>query len=80
MMEQEKKAGSCLKNGHEDAVAGGGIFYGEGHDQNRSVKIPRKITQSNQTAELAALLVAVNDAGNRANLQKHEDTDHWNTK
>ena len=48
--------GSCLHNGYKNASAGIGIFFGPGDPRNVSTTIKGK--QTNNTAELTALVVA----------------------
>lgn len=48
--------GSCLHNGYKNASAGIGIFFGPGDPRNVSTTIEGK--QTNNTAELTALVVA----------------------
>ncbi|OJT14670.1 Transposon TX1 uncharacterized 149 kDa protein [Trametes pubescens] len=50
--------GSCLRNGDRDAVAGVGVFVGEGDRRNVSMRLPEHLEQSNQTAEIAAMVSA----------------------
>ncbi len=50
--------GSCLDNGEKNAAAGAGLFIEEGHELNLSFRLPNSITQSNQTAEISATLLA----------------------
>jgi ribonuclease HI len=46
--------GACMNNGHKNAVAGIGIYFGENDQRNVSEKIDGK--QSNNTAELSAII------------------------
>ena len=46
--------GACSKNGYHDAIAGIGIYFGEGDPRNVSQRIDGK--QTNNTAELSAIL------------------------
>lgn len=50
--------GSFLENGKHDARCGSGIWIAEDHPQNRAIRIPGE-KQSNQIAELSAILVAL---------------------
>ena len=46
--------GACTNNGHKNAAAGIGIYFGEDDQRNVSAKIDGK--QSNNTAELSAII------------------------
>jgi ribonuclease HI len=48
--------GSCLNNGKATATAGIGIFFGDGDPRNVSMRVTGK--QSNNTAELGAIIKA----------------------
>ena len=48
--------GSCSNNGKKDAAAGIGVYFGPDDPRNVSRRVDGK--QSNNTAELGALLVA----------------------
>ncbi|KAF6742762.1 hypothetical protein DFP72DRAFT_1104580 [Ephemerocybe angulata] len=50
--------GSCTGNGTDEARAGSGIWYGENHWKNTSVRLPGT-QQTNNTGELVAALVAI---------------------
>ncbi|KAJ3991448.1 hypothetical protein F5050DRAFT_1546944, partial [Lentinula boryana] len=50
--------GSCENNGEENAQAGAGIYIAEQHPQNKSIKLPKYLNQSNQTGELVAAKIA----------------------
>ncbi|TBU61898.1 hypothetical protein BD310DRAFT_776819, partial [Dichomitus squalens] len=50
--------GSCFKNGELDAKAGAGVFIEENHPENRAIRLPPTMAQSNQTGELVGTLVA----------------------
>lgn len=47
--------GSCYNNGRGDAIAGAGVFIGEDHPNNISIRLPNEIQQSNQTGEILAV-------------------------
>ena len=53
--------GSCVNNGKENAQCGGGIWCGENHPLNKSIRVPSNL-QSNQIGELTAVLVALQSA------------------
>jgi ribonuclease HI len=50
--------GSCINNGKDDARSGCGIWIGDNHPNNMALKIPGE-SQSNQTAEILAVLAAL---------------------
>ncbi|KAF5337057.1 hypothetical protein D9611_002908 [Ephemerocybe angulata] len=50
--------GSCNGNGTDEARAGSGIWYGENHWKNTSIRLPGT-QQTNNTGELVAALVAM---------------------
>ena len=50
--------GACLNNGSDEAQAGCGVWYGDRDPRNISERVPHE-TQSNQTGELMAVLLAV---------------------
>lgn len=50
--------GSTLANGQEGAVAGVGVFFGDGDSRNISERLPGEV-QTNQRAELTAILRAL---------------------
>jgi len=58
--------GACLNNGEETAKAGCGVWYGNNDPRNISERVSHK-TQSNQTGELTAVLLAIK------NHPQHED-------
>jgi ribonuclease HI len=61
--------GACTNNGQKNAAAGIGIYFGEDDDRNVSAKIDGK--QSNNTAELSAI-IGVYDTLKR-NIEMGED-------
>ncbi|KAF5373439.1 hypothetical protein D9615_009490 [Tricholomella constricta] len=65
--------GSCFNNGSDDAYAGAGVFYDPEDERNIKIKVPKKFTQSNQTAELLALKEAAEKAP--ANGRLHLELD-----
>ena len=57
--------GSCVGNGTDEARAGSGIWYGTGDPRNVAMRVPGT-KQSNQVAELLAILRVIKDTpGNR---------------
>ena len=59
--------GSCLHNGQHNAISGAGIWIADGHPLNRAFRVPGQ-EQSNQTAEIAAIVVALQAAPRSADL------------
>ncbi len=54
--------GSCLRNGQADAQAGAGVYIADNHPANLSLRLPSSISQSNQTGEAVATLMATKSA------------------
>lgn len=54
--------GACSKNGFEGASAGIGVYFGRDDPRNVSKPVPADYPQTNQTAELLALEIAVEAA------------------
>lgn len=50
--------GGAIHNGAPNAVAGLGVFFGDGHPQNLSLPLPG-VKQTNNRAELLALLLGI---------------------
>jgi ribonuclease HI/exonuclease III len=50
--------GSSIGNGTAEAKCGSGVWFGEGDSRNKSVRPPTK-EQTNQTGEIAAIILAV---------------------
>ena len=65
--------GACTNNGMESAKAGSGIWYGDDDPRNKSIRVPLK-KQTNQTAELMAILTAVRDNPPGDNLRIVSDS------
>ena len=66
--------GSCINNGTEEARVGSGIWYGVLDLQNKAVRVPGK-RQSNQVAELLAILYAVKDTPGNKPLRIRSDSE-----
>ncbi|KAG2148793.1 hypothetical protein DEU56DRAFT_729869 [Suillus clintonianus] len=47
-----------MNNGKENARCGSGIWFGDDHPHNRSIRVPGN-TQSNQVGEIAAILIGL---------------------
>lgn len=52
--------GSGLEIGTELAAAGAGVYLGEDHPSNLAIRIPSTLPQTNNVAEAAAILAALN--------------------
>ncbi|KAH6911656.1 ribonuclease H-like domain-containing protein, partial [Coprinopsis sp. MPI-PUGE-AT-0042] len=50
--------GSCVNNGTASAKAGSGVWYCDGDERNRALRLPDNIA-SNNTGELLAALTAI---------------------
>ena len=59
--------GSCLHNGQHNATCGAGIWLANEHPLNRAVQVPGP-TQSNQTGEITAIVVALQVTPHSADL------------
>ena len=65
--------GACTNNGMESTKVGSGIWYGDNNPCNKSIRVPLQ-KQSNQTAELMAILTAVKDNPPSDNLRIISDS------
>ena len=59
--------GSCVNNGRQDARSGAGVWLKDDHPLNRAIRVPGQ-DQSNQTGELAGILVALQTVAQTAEL------------
>ena len=59
--------GSCVNNGRQDARSGAGVWLEDDHPLNRAIRVPGQ-DQSNQTGELAGILVALQTVAQTAEL------------
>lgn len=50
--------GSCLHNGQQHTTCGAGVWITDGHPLNKAIRVPGP-AQSNQTGEIAAIVVAL---------------------
>ncbi len=66
--------GSCLYNGEMRAQAGAGVFVEHDQSQNRSVRLPKEIEQTNQSGEVAATLIATSLANGRTRVIQETDS------
>ncbi len=66
--------GSCLRNGERNAQAGAGIYVADGHPLNRSLRLAADITQSNQSGEVMASLLAAMAAPVHARITLETDS------
>ncbi|KAJ8690307.1 hypothetical protein PTI98_011742 [Pleurotus ostreatus] len=53
--------GSCLRASTQTAAAGSGIFYKPDDERNKGIRVPSTFVQTNQTGEMTAVLVAIED-------------------
>ena len=51
--------GSCINNGKPDAKAGIGIFFSDDDERNLSEPLDSSMKQTNNTAELYAIIKAI---------------------
>ena len=51
--------GACSNNGRDDSKAGFGVYFGEDDPRNVSEKIPDDAPQTNNYAELSAIVRAI---------------------
>ena len=65
--------GSCTNNGKLDARCGGGIWFEEGSQHNKAIRIPGT-NQSNQVGEIAAVVVAIEKIPNYTPLRIKTDS------
>ncbi|KJA14736.1 hypothetical protein HYPSUDRAFT_150029, partial [Hypholoma sublateritium FD-334 SS-4] len=68
--------GSCTDNGNLDARAGAGIWYGRDNPRNKAVRLPESMHQSNNTGELVAILIALQDGEPNTPLDIHTDSQY----
>lgn len=66
--------GSCLGASTTKATAGAGIYYGPDNTCNKTVRVPGKWAQTNQTGEMMAVLEAVRDNQGSGNLEIESDS------
>ena len=59
--------GSCLFNSLNNAQCGEGVWFADGHPLNRAICVPGQ-EQSNQTGEIAAVIVALQSVPRNADL------------
>ncbi|KAF6760766.1 ribonuclease H-like domain-containing protein, partial [Ephemerocybe angulata] len=60
--------GSCTNAGYEEAKAGAGIWYGKDDARNKAIRVPSSLPQTNNSAEAAAVLIALQAARSRDTL------------
>ena len=65
--------GACLENGTANAIVGSGVWYGRNDPRNMSTRVPLA-TQSNQTGELMAVLLAVKNHDPHGDLRLISDS------
>ena len=67
--------GSCINNGTASASSGVGIFYSVGSDRNISTSLPAG-KQTNNRAELCAILLALCTNSSDQNITIYTDSDY----
>ncbi|OSD02737.1 ribonuclease H-like protein [Trametes coccinea BRFM310] len=66
--------GSCYKNGERNAQAGAGLYINDTDERNAAVRVPARFKQSNQTAEIAAIILAAQSVDERTRLVIESDS------
>ncbi|KAF8665531.1 hypothetical protein AX14_006591, partial [Amanita brunnescens Koide BX004] len=66
--------GSSQLSARQDRIAGSGVWYGHDDPRNKLVRLPPFLPQTNNAAELAAILVAVQDAPPTRRIQVLSDS------
>lgn len=66
--------GSCTNNGYKNAIAGAGIWYGNEDPRNTAMRVPEHITQSNNSGEALAILIAVKNTNTNDHLEIPSDS------
>ncbi len=66
--------GSCSNNGEREARAGAGVYVEGDLGRNSSARLPAHIEQSNQTAEIAAALLATTTADSATRVLHETDS------
>ena len=64
---------ACNDNDHESTAAGSGVWYGDDDPRNIGARVSHR-TQSNQTGELMATLIAVKNSPSDDNLRIISDS------
>jgi len=59
--------GSCINNGNYNTRSGAGVWFRENHPNNRALRVPGH-DQSNQTGELAAIVIALQSTSHEVDL------------
>ncbi|KZV83869.1 ribonuclease H-like protein, partial [Exidia glandulosa HHB12029] len=67
--------GSCIGNGRTRAAAGAGVYWGPGNSKNTSVRLHGAL-QTNNRAQLLAVLVAIDAADPARKLIIHSDSEY----
>lgn len=66
--------GSCKKNGCTDTKAGAGVWYRESDPWNIASALPKEVSQFNNSGEIIAILLAVNNAHTKDALKIHSNS------
>lgn len=61
--------GSCIRQNTDNAAAGSGVWFGMNDERNLSLRVPGRL-QTNQVAELYAILQVAKTANPNANIKK----------
>jgi ribonuclease HI len=67
--------GSCISNGNADAIAGSGVWYGEGDDRNLAYRLSSK-HNTNNASEIMAVLLAAQKNYPDTELTIHSDSQY----
>ncbi|KAJ3976609.1 hypothetical protein EV361DRAFT_789870, partial [Lentinula raphanica] len=65
--------GSCQHNGSDNARTSAGIYYGDGHELNKALRIPENLPQTNQTGEILSVKTAAADVDPDYSLTIYSD-------
>ncbi|KAJ7586086.1 hypothetical protein C8J56DRAFT_891928 [Mycena floridula] len=52
-------AGACVNDGSEDAISGGGLWFSDHNNWNRSIRVPKSVPQTSQNGALSAALTTL---------------------
>ncbi|KAF6753392.1 ribonuclease H-like protein [Ephemerocybe angulata] len=68
--------GSCHNNGTDSAQCGSGVWYGERDERNKATRIGNPHPQTNNTGELVAVLLAIQNNKNTKRLVISSDSQY----
>ncbi|KAJ3964897.1 ribonuclease H domain-containing protein, partial [Lentinula raphanica] len=66
--------GSCTNNGSDEASAGSGVHFPNGDYEDRAIRLPSKMRQTNQTGEIIAIKAAVDTVNKRRTMVIKSDS------